>query len=228
MNTTTSDVRELPSATSTYLSVLTWLFTLFNSVRVLAYLPTLVAIFTSGDSSQHSLLTWVTWVGANATMAAWLYEHNGRHLNLRHRSSSWPTDFDTRFRLRRLNAARDRRSSGGQHGLLLQRPDDRNGSSPPVYEGQLPGRPAWTTGLRRRTSVPAGHVATQKCQSNGRQSMSAWRPGALRQGLSAVTRSAGDTSQKRRTAISTVVVMHIAELQALTATERVTLCPSCS
>ncbi|MCK6421099.1 MAG: hypothetical protein L6Q73_09345 [Aquabacterium sp.] len=81
MNTTTSDVRELPSATSTYLSVLTWLFTLFNSVRVLAYLPTLVAIFTSGDSSQHSLLTWVTWVGANATMAAWLYEHNGRHLN---------------------------------------------------------------------------------------------------------------------------------------------------
>ncbi len=81
MNTTTSAVRELPSATSTYLSVLTWLFTLFNSVRVLAYLPTLVAIFTSGDSSQHSLLTWVTWVGANATMAAWLYEHNGRHLN---------------------------------------------------------------------------------------------------------------------------------------------------
>lgn len=81
MNTTTSDVRELPSATSTYLSVLTWLFTLFNSVRVLAYLPTLVAIFTSGDSSQHSLLTWITWIGANATMAAWLYEHNGRHLN---------------------------------------------------------------------------------------------------------------------------------------------------
>ena len=45
------------------------------------YLPTLLAIFTSGDSSQHSLLTWVTWVGANATMAAWLYEHNGRRLN---------------------------------------------------------------------------------------------------------------------------------------------------
>ncbi len=81
MNTRTSALRTLPSATSAYFTVLTWLFTLFNSVRVLAYLPNLLAIVTSGDSSQHSLLTWVIWVGANATMAAWLYEHNGRHLN---------------------------------------------------------------------------------------------------------------------------------------------------
>ena len=81
MATTTSALRQHPPAPSTYLAVLTWLFTLFNSVRVLAYLPTLLAIFTSGDSSQHSLLTWITWVGANATMAAWLYEHNGRRLN---------------------------------------------------------------------------------------------------------------------------------------------------
>ena len=64
-----------------YLSLLSWLFTLFNSVRVLAYLPTLWAIHTSGDSSQHSALTWLTWAGANATMAAWLYEHNGRRFN---------------------------------------------------------------------------------------------------------------------------------------------------
>lgn len=78
---TTPAPRPLPSVTSTYLAVLTWLFTLFNSVRVLAYLPTLLAIFASRDSSQHSLLTWVTWVGANATMAAWLFEHNGRRLN---------------------------------------------------------------------------------------------------------------------------------------------------
>ena len=81
MTTTTSALRQHPAAPSTYLAVLTWLFTLFNSVRVLAYLPTLLAILTSGDSSQHSLLTWITWVGANATMAAWLYEHNGRRLN---------------------------------------------------------------------------------------------------------------------------------------------------
>lgn len=82
MNTTTTvSITALPQSSTTYVLVLTWLFTLFNSVRVLAYLPTLWAIFTSGDSSQHSLLTWATWVGANATMAAWLYEHNGRCLN---------------------------------------------------------------------------------------------------------------------------------------------------
>lgn len=81
MNTTTSSLGSARPMPGTYLAVLTWLFTLFNSVRVLAYLPTLLAIFSNGDSSQHSLLTWVTWVGANATMAAWLYEHNGRRLN---------------------------------------------------------------------------------------------------------------------------------------------------
>ena len=68
-------------ARSLYLTLLTWAFTLFNSVRVASYLPTLWALQASGDSSQHSLWTWVTWVGANATMAAWLYEHNGRLVN---------------------------------------------------------------------------------------------------------------------------------------------------
>lgn len=60
-----------------YLSVLGWAFTLFNSVRVAAYLPTAWAIFQSGDSSQHSLWTWCTWFGANLTMALWLRERNG-------------------------------------------------------------------------------------------------------------------------------------------------------
>ncbi len=64
-----------------YLRVLTWAFTLFNSVRMLAYLPTIWAIVQSGDSSQHSLLTWCTWFGANATMAAWLYESNGQRFS---------------------------------------------------------------------------------------------------------------------------------------------------
>ncbi len=64
-----------------YLTALTWSFTLFNSVRALAYLPTLWAIHASGDSSQHSLWTWITWLGANTTMAAWLFEHNGRRCN---------------------------------------------------------------------------------------------------------------------------------------------------
>lgn len=70
-------VRSVPRR-SLYLHVLTWAFTLFNSVRMLAYLPTIWAIHTSGDSSQHSLWTWATWVGANATMSAWLFEQNGR------------------------------------------------------------------------------------------------------------------------------------------------------
>jgi len=64
-----------------YLMLLAWSFMLFNMVRVAAYLPSIAAIVHSGDSSQHSLWTWGTWFGANATMAAWLYEHNGRHLD---------------------------------------------------------------------------------------------------------------------------------------------------
>ncbi len=64
-----------------YLQLLTWAFTLFNSVRLLSYLPTMWAIHVSADSSQHSLWTWCTWLGANATMAAWLHEHNGRRID---------------------------------------------------------------------------------------------------------------------------------------------------
>jgi hypothetical protein len=64
-----------------YLAVLTWAFTLFSAVRVFTYLPTMWAIQASGDSGQHSLWTWLTWSGANLTMAAWLYEHSGQRLN---------------------------------------------------------------------------------------------------------------------------------------------------
>ena len=51
---------------TTYLALLTWAFTLFSSLRAVSYLPTMWA--------------WCTWLGANATMAAWLYEHNGQRL----------------------------------------------------------------------------------------------------------------------------------------------------
>ena len=70
-----------PSSPGTYLMVLTWSFTLFNSLRTLSYLPTIWAIRESGDASQHSLLTWFVWVGVNLTMAAWLYEQNGQRLS---------------------------------------------------------------------------------------------------------------------------------------------------
>lgn len=68
-------------APARYVTVLTWAFTLFNFLRVIAYLPTLWAIQASGDASQHSLFTWLTWLGANLTMAAWLYEQQGRQLS---------------------------------------------------------------------------------------------------------------------------------------------------
>lgn len=58
--------------------LLGWAFTFFSSVRVFSYLPTLWAIWQAQDSSQHSLLTWATWLGSNLTMAAWLHEHQGR------------------------------------------------------------------------------------------------------------------------------------------------------
>ena len=68
-------------ARALYLRVLAWAFALFSTVRLAAYLPTVWAILQTGDSAQHSLWTWVTWTGANATMAAWLYEHNGQRLD---------------------------------------------------------------------------------------------------------------------------------------------------
>ena len=68
-------------ARSHYLSALSCLFAFFSTMRVLAYLPTLWAVVQSGDSSQHSLFTWFTWAGANLTMAAWLYEQQGRRCN---------------------------------------------------------------------------------------------------------------------------------------------------
>lgn len=63
-----------------YLAALSWSFTFFSSARILAYLPTMWAIQVSGDASQHSLWTWLTWFGSNLTMAVWLYEQGGQHL----------------------------------------------------------------------------------------------------------------------------------------------------
>ena len=64
-----------------YLHLLARAFALFSTIRIVAYLPTIWAIVQSADSGQHSLWTWLTWLGANATMAAWLYEHNDQRVN---------------------------------------------------------------------------------------------------------------------------------------------------
>lgn len=71
----------IPPATTAYLYLLNWCFAIFSSTRLLTYLPTMWAIHSSGDSNQHSLLTWFAWVGSNASMAAWLFEQNGRRFN---------------------------------------------------------------------------------------------------------------------------------------------------
>lgn len=69
------------SGTRPYITILGWLVAALGSVRLLSYLPTILAIHASGDSSQHSLWTWVLWSGSNLTMAAWLYEQGGQRLN---------------------------------------------------------------------------------------------------------------------------------------------------
>lgn len=69
--------RRLPPLRQLYLKTLTVVFALLNSCRILAYLPTLLAIHETGDSSQHSVWTWCIWCGANLTTAAWLYEKDG-------------------------------------------------------------------------------------------------------------------------------------------------------
>ncbi len=78
MDMTTRQAGPPSTGDGLYLRLLTWSFALFNSLRVAAYLPTIWAVYQSGDSSQHSLWTWLTWFGANLTTAAWLYEKDGR------------------------------------------------------------------------------------------------------------------------------------------------------
>lgn len=63
------------------LSLLSGSFAVFNSLRIVAYLPTLLAIQSGGQAEQHSLFTWLTFLGANLTMALWLHEQNGRRMN---------------------------------------------------------------------------------------------------------------------------------------------------
>jgi hypothetical protein len=80
MTTTTATPPDKPDAPGRllYLRVLTLAFTTFSTLRTLAYLPNMLSIIESGRSDQHSLLTWLALAASNATMAMWVYEHNGR------------------------------------------------------------------------------------------------------------------------------------------------------
>jgi hypothetical protein len=82
MNEATGTMRALPAAAAAAPAGQVWrrlletAFLLCNGARVLAYLPTLWAIHASGDTSQHSLWTWGTWMMANLTMGLWLFERD--------------------------------------------------------------------------------------------------------------------------------------------------------
>ena len=79
-NSVLGPIQSAAAARARYLAALSWSFAFFNSLRLLAYLPTIWAIFESADSHQHSILTWLTWAGANLTMAAWLFEQSGQRM----------------------------------------------------------------------------------------------------------------------------------------------------
>ncbi|MFT3817587.1 MAG: hypothetical protein QM750_08175 [Rubrivivax sp.] len=67
-----------PAAPPLSTLVLAWAFNFFGSVRLLTYLPTIWTIHTSGASNQHSLLTWLMWLGANLTMGLMLLQQAPR------------------------------------------------------------------------------------------------------------------------------------------------------
>lgn len=77
----TPQPRERLLTRANYFKLLALAFTTFNALRLVAYFPTMLTLVQSGQSDQHSILTWLNWMGANATMAAWLYEHNGRRFD---------------------------------------------------------------------------------------------------------------------------------------------------
>lgn len=70
--------RSVPKSRPRYRQLLDWTTHLFGSLRVFTYIPTIMTLIASADSSQHNLLTWTCWVMANASLTANLYESTGR------------------------------------------------------------------------------------------------------------------------------------------------------
>lgn len=74
-------VKPMPQVIPLYRRLLNWSTNLFGSIRVFTYVPTIMTLIASADSSQYNLLTWSAWVMANASMTASIYESNGRKLS---------------------------------------------------------------------------------------------------------------------------------------------------
>lgn len=75
------DAVDVSATRARSLSLLSGAFAVFNGLRIVAYVPTLSAIQASGQADQHSLFTWLTFLGANVTMALWLHQQNGQRMN---------------------------------------------------------------------------------------------------------------------------------------------------
>lgn len=73
--------REAATRRGPYLRCVHWLFLVSSSGRLFAYLPTILTLWEQRSSNQHSLITWLVFAVANASMAAWLYEQHGRRLD---------------------------------------------------------------------------------------------------------------------------------------------------
>jgi hypothetical protein len=65
-----------------YLDALMCAFVFWNSVRILADVPTLLLLLKPGASADHySIATWTSWVSSNATLALYLFEAGGSTMN---------------------------------------------------------------------------------------------------------------------------------------------------
>jgi len=66
---------------SVRLRLLAWNFAIFNALRIVSYLPAMWQIVHSGQSDQHSILSWLCFFGANASTGCWAWESNGRRVD---------------------------------------------------------------------------------------------------------------------------------------------------
>jgi hypothetical protein len=73
---------EAISGSSLYATVLSWTFLVTNSMRVLAYPPTIKKLLRAEATADcQSQLTWLLWSASNLTLALHLFESNHRQVN---------------------------------------------------------------------------------------------------------------------------------------------------
>jgi hypothetical protein len=73
---------ESTQLTTYYASILSWAFLATNSMRVIAYLPTIRKLLhpqTTADG--QSQLSWLLWAASNVTLSLHSFETNNRQLN---------------------------------------------------------------------------------------------------------------------------------------------------